>query len=132
MLQDLQEQPFKAAAGPPGALFTQRFANSRLRLTTLVLRRQVGSRFIAAGASAAAPVTAVTGTVCCCSVSGACCRCCALRATGVSLPQINPAFMPLCACSPAQVLLNKRSTIYYIARIAQASTRWHSCSYQCC
>ncbi len=97
MLQDLQEQPFKAAAGPPGALFTQRFANSRLRLTTLVLRRQVGSRFIAAGASAAAAVTAVTGTVCCCSVGGACCRCCAVRATGVLLPQSSASCMPQCA-----------------------------------
>jgi hypothetical protein len=58
MLRELEVQPFSPAAGPPGALFTKRFANSRLRLTYLVLCRQV--------------------------------------------------------------LLNKRSTVYYIARVLQA------------
>lgn len=44
MLRELGEQPYSPESGPPGALFRERFANSWLRLTYLVLRRQVRSR----------------------------------------------------------------------------------------
>lgn len=116
MLRELGEQPYSPESGPPGALFRERFANSWLRLTYFVLRRQVRNPSVRPTPTAAA-AAATEGSWLCLTcralhaqmasavaatnaVTAAAAASPVIRATGMPAPRQRPLrIMPRLCCS---------------------------------